>query len=61
MLNTTLRCKSRSSIAAAVIGSSKILPHDAMPRFVVRIVELFRYLVVMTWNSAAAASDASGR
>ncbi len=28
MLNTTLRCKSRSSIAAATIGSSKIFPHE---------------------------------
>jgi len=32
-----------------------------MPRLVVSIVELFKYLVVITWNSAAAASDASGR
>jgi hypothetical protein len=61
MLKTTLRCSSRSSIAAATIASSKIFPHEPTPRFVVRIVELFRYLVVMTWNNAAAASFASGR
>src|SRR5664280_2573908 len=29
MLNTTLRWRSRSSMAAATMGSSKILPHEA--------------------------------
>jgi hypothetical protein len=38
MLNTT----ERSSMAAATIGSSKILPEDPMPRFVVSTVELLR-------------------
>jgi len=56
MLNTTLRWRSRSSMAAATMGSSKILPHEPTPRLVVRTVELFKYLVVMTWNKEAAAS-----
>ena len=42
MLNTTLQYKSRSNIAAATIGSSKILPHEAMPKLVVKTVELFK-------------------
>lgn len=43
-------------MAAATMGSSKILPHEPTPRLVVRTVELFKYLVVMTWNKEAAAS-----
>src|SRR5271169_769470 len=52
MLNTTERCSNRSSMAAATIGSSKIFPHEAMPRFVVSTVELLRYRVVMTWKQS---------
>ena len=29
MLNTTLLCKSRSNMAAATMGSSKIFPHES--------------------------------
>ena len=36
MLRTTDLCSSRSSMAAATIGSSKIFPHDGMPRLVVK-------------------------
>jgi hypothetical protein len=61
MLNTTLRCSRRSSMAAATMGSSKIFPHEPVPRFVVKQMLAFRYRWVITWKSAAAASEASGR
>ena len=61
MLNTTLLCKSRSNMAAATMGSSNIFPQDPTPRLVVKAILPFKYLWVMTWNSAAAASEASGR
>src|SRR5258708_34810001 len=61
MLRTTDRCSSRSGMAAAAIGSSKIFPQDGMPRLVVSALEPFRYRWVMTWNSAAAPSDCIGR
>ncbi len=38
MLNTTDRCKSRSSMAAAMVVSEKMSPHDATPRLVVRMI-----------------------
>ena len=61
MLKTTLLCKRRSNMAAATMGSSKIFPHEPTPRLVVMTMEPFKYLWVMTWNRAAAASEASGR
>ena len=36
MLNTTLLCKSRSDMAAATMGSSKIFPQDPTPKLVVK-------------------------
>ena len=36
MLNTTLRCRRRSSMAAAMVVSVKMSPHDATPRLVVQ-------------------------
>jgi hypothetical protein len=39
MLNTTERCRSRSSMAAAMVVSSKMSPQEATPRFVVRMTE----------------------
>jgi len=44
MLKTTERWRSRSSIAAATVGSSKMRPQLAMPRFVVSAIEPFWYL-----------------
>jgi len=61
MLKTTLRCKSRSNMAAATMGSSKIFPHEPTCRFVVKQMLPFMYLWVMTWKSAAAASEANGK
>ncbi len=61
MLNTTLRCNRRSSIAVAMVVSVKMPPHDATPRFVVRMMDPFRYRLVMTWNSAEASSAGMGR
>ena len=61
MLSTTDLCSSRSSIAAATIGSSKILPQDGMPRLVVSAIEPLKCRWVITWNSAAAPSAGSGR
>ena len=48
-------------MAAATMGSSKIFPHEPTCRFVVKQMLPFIYLWVMTWKSAAAASEASGR
>ena len=48
-------------MAAATMGSSKIFPHEPVPRFVVKQMLAFRYRWVITWKSAAAASEASGR
>jgi hypothetical protein len=42
MLKTTDRWSSRSSIAAATVGSSKIRPELPMPRLVVNTIEPFR-------------------
>ncbi len=41
MLNTTLRCNKRSNMAAATIGSSKILPYDPTPKLVVKQMQPF--------------------
>src|SRR4051812_47615601 len=38
MLNTTERWRSRSSMATATVGSSKICPQEAIPRLVVSTV-----------------------
>ena len=57
MLKTTERWRSRSSIAAATVGSSKMRPQDAMPKFVVSAIEPFWYLWLTTWKSAAAMLD----
>ena len=48
-------------MAAAMVVSEKMSPHEATPRFVVRMIEPFRYLLAMTWNSAAASSVGMGR
>jgi len=42
MLNTMLRWRSRSSMAAATMGSSKIFPQEPTPRLVVKAMDPFR-------------------
>lgn len=51
MLKTTERWRSRSSIAAATVGSSKMRPQFAMRRFVVCAIEPRPYLWLMTGKS----------
>jgi hypothetical protein len=58
MLKTTLRCKSQSNMAAATM---KIFPHEPTCKLVVKQMLPFRYLWVMTWKTATAASEASGK
>jgi hypothetical protein len=62
MVSTVLRCSRRSSMAAAIMGSSlKVWPHEAIPLLVVSAMLPLRYRWEMTWKSAAAPSLASGR
>lgn len=56
MLITMLLCKSRSSMAAAMVVSEKMSPHEATDLLVVKITEPLRYRRDMTWKRAAASS-----
>ena len=47
-------------MAAAMVVSEKMSPHEATPRLVVKMTEPFRYRLAMTWNSAAASSAGHG-
>ncbi|SEP02070.1 hypothetical protein SAMN05216267_10726 [Actinacidiphila rubida] len=61
MPTTVARCRRRSSIAAATVASPNAEAQSAMPTLVLKIVDDFRYLWLITWNSAEAPSSGSGR
>ena len=56
MSRTTDLCRSRSRSAAATMLSPRTSPQEVTGLFVVRMIEVFRYLCATTWNSAEAAS-----
>jgi len=52
MSRTTDLCRSRSRSAAATMLSPSTSPQEVTGLFVVRMIEVFRYLCATTWNSA---------